>query len=326
MKSVRIFKALVLLVLVTMLSACTIDLPTIDFPAIDLPDEINIDLNSFSDAQGFFGSKIQVEESLEKIIVVDESVELEVIAGLGEITVRSGNDNEVKLIITINAGAETEEEAQKLLNKILKDLPIKVNGSSITLGNLEKYNLSKKNRVGISFDIVTPFETKLVSNAGLGDILIENIKGPVNLNTGLGSITAKDVESDVTINTGSGTVSASNIQGNLLVATGLGTININNAQQNLNIESGSGTININSAIAENANWVLETGMGTVKLTLPQYTNTRLKINTGMGTTNIDFTLNNVKKNNWDLEGDIGENPTSEIRIETGMGTVIVNSE
>jgi len=63
----------------------TIDLPTIDFPAIDLPDEINIDLNSFSDAQGFFGNKVQVEESLEKIIVVDESVELEVTAGLGEL-------------------------------------------------------------------------------------------------------------------------------------------------------------------------------------------------------------------------------------------------
>ncbi|MBN4056602.1 DUF4097 family beta strand repeat protein [bacterium AH-315-K05] len=326
MKSIRILKVLILLMLLTLLSACTIDLPTIDFPAIDLPDEINIDLNTFSDARGFFGNKIQVEESFEKIIVVDALVRLEVITGLGEVTVRGSSDNEVKINVTINVGAENEEEAKKLLNKILENPPIKVNGNTIILGNLEKYNLSKKNRVGISFDIVTPFETTLVSNAGLGDILIENIKGPVNLNTGLGSITAKDVESDVTINTGSGTVSASNIQGNLLVATGLGTININNAQQNLNIESGSGTININSAIAENVNWVLETGMGTVKLTLPQYTNARLKINTGMGTTNIDFTLNNVKKNNWDLEGDIGENPTSEIRIETGLGTVIVNSK
>ena len=63
----------------------TIDLPTIDFPAINLPDEMNIDLNSFSDAQGFFGNKVQVEESLEKIIVVDELVELEVTAALGEL-------------------------------------------------------------------------------------------------------------------------------------------------------------------------------------------------------------------------------------------------
>ncbi|MCD5414431.1 MAG: hypothetical protein LR001_05445 [Clostridiales bacterium] len=194
MKSIRIFKILVLLVLVTMLSACTIDLPTIDFPAINLPDEININLNNISDAQGFFGNKVQVEESFEKTISVDELVELEVITGLGEVTVRSSSDSEVNLNITINVGAENEEEAKKLLNKILEDPPIKVNGSTIILGNLEKYNLPEKHSVGISFDIVTPFETTLISNTGLGDILIENIKGPINLNTGLGSIVVDDVQ------------------------------------------------------------------------------------------------------------------------------------
>jgi len=270
---------------------------------------------------------VYVTEKAEQTIAIEEHLKIDISTGSGSITVKGEAENEVKVVFNIRVGAENEEEAKRVLNKIIENPPIEKNAKTLVLGDLSKYNLENSIQVSIDFVVTAPFDTSLEASSGSGSYFVANIKGPVNIDSGSGAVLVKEIKSEVIVDTGSGSVSLADISGNVLVDVGSGRVALKNIDQNLKINTGSGSVGIESHIADGTKWEIDTGSGRIKIELPEAIQTKLRIDTGSGRVNVGFPLNNVKASGgkWDTEGEIGENPTAAIEVDTGSGSVEISS-
>lgn len=287
-----------------------------------------------------FGAK--VEDSFQKTVEIEGPVKLEVETASGDITVSRGNEGQVYISAKFQVQAASEEEARKLAQKIKEDPPIKQVGNTIKVGDLRKYGFKSwfwGPSIVIDFDIKTPQNTAVELDSGSGDQKVSGIKGPVKAAAGSGDIEITDIEAGVEVDTGSGNIRASNIGGDIEADAGSGDVNLNNisgdvnvdvgsgdvilkdVRGNMEVDAGSGDITVDSKIGDGLGWEFDTGSGDVKLTLPKDSSFAIRAETSSGEIDIDFPVTVSGRVRKELVGQVGEKPTSQIKIETSSGDI-----
>jgi len=146
------------------------------------------------------------EGHFDRTLTVSGPVDLDVQTGSGDITVRPGNAGSVEIHAKIKADNWHFGSNSAQIEAIEKNPPIQQEGNTIRIGHVEDRDLLR--HVSISYEIITPKETKLHSTSGSGDEKIDGIAGPVETTSGSGGLHVHDIGSDVRANTGSGDVTS----------------------------------------------------------------------------------------------------------------------
>jgi DUF4097 and DUF4098 domain-containing protein YvlB len=283
---------------------------------------------------------IAAEGSFDKTLKVNGAVDLTVSTGSGSISVHNGDAATVRVSAKIRVSEGwhvSDSEAKEKVRKLEANPPIEQEGNTIRIGEIKDEELRRN--VSISYEIVTPAETRLRASSGSGSETIEGVRGPVDLSTGSGSIHVIHIGSELHATTGSGTINADGVQGTMHATTGSGGIHALGVAGGLTGQTGSGSIELEqtaagdvdvqtgsggitlrgvkgrlharagsgSILAEgvpSSEWRLHTGSGGVTLRLPADAGFELEANTGSGSvsTTHEITVVGVVGNRHELRG------------------------
>jgi hypothetical protein len=197
----------------------------------------------------------------DRTLTITGPVNLDVQTGSGNITVRGGEAGRVEIHAKIHArnGFLSNQDAQ--IKSIEQNPPIQQSGNSIVIGRVEDHELFQ--HISISYEIVTPKDTKLHSTSGSGDEKIEAIAGPVEATSGSGGLRVHDIGGEVRAHTGSGDVEVNNVQGGAHVTTGSGELHATGIAGPITATTGSGSVRVEQTAAGDVD--VSTGSGEVTL-------------------------------------------------------------
>lgn len=156
--------------------------------------------------------------------VADGPVDLEVVTGSGSIALRSGAPGTITIHGTVRenccslfGGAEAGA-----VKAIASNPPIEQTGNTVRIGHLGESQ--RYNNISISYELVVPQNTKLLSKTGSGHQEVSGIAGPAEVSSGSGSLRVADIAGQVRAHTGSGSITLSKLQGSVRAHTGSGSI------------------------------------------------------------------------------------------------------
>jgi len=208
----------------------------------------------------FIAKTFAQEEYKTESFKVSKGGTLKIETSGGDIQVKTGNDNEVKLVY------EDDDEY-----------------SGVTI-HQEGNNITIKSDDYIDFEITVPSEYSLSLNTAGGDIeVLNNIKGRVKINTSGGDIKLKDVNGELTAITAGGDIRCGNINGDAEFSSGGGDVVVGKVEGECKVSTGGGNV-----VVENVtkSLTVSTGGGNVEC---GNIGSNLKIVTGGG----NISANNI---------------------------------
>jgi DUF4097 and DUF4098 domain-containing protein YvlB len=293
------------------------------------------------------------EGHFDRTLAVTGPVDLDVQTGSGEITVRVGDSAKVEVHghIHANHGLFSGDVEQRI-HEIEANPPIERTGNTIRVGHIE--NRDWKNNISISYELVVPAQTKLHSESGSGDQVVEGISGPADASSGSGNVRLSNIGAETHARTGSGDIELNTIHGparatagsggihaigiaggltassgsgsvkleqtaagDVEIGTGSGDVEIKGAKGAVKVQTGSGSITAQGDPA--GDWRLHTGSGDVSVEFPQQASFNLLARTSSG--NIDTSREIAvqgKLSPRELQGKVGSGgPTVELSTSSG---------
>ena len=238
------------------------------------------------------------EGHFDRTLTVSGAVDLDVQTGSGDITMKTGDSSKVEIHAKIHANHWGSGDVQKYVQEIEANPPIEQNGNTIRVGHITNENW--KHNISISYELVVPAQTKLVSQSGSGSEAIDGIAGPLEANSGSGSLKVSNIGNEVHARTGSGDIDLSNVKGGVKVSAGSGSISAKGIAGGLDASSGSGSIALEQTAPGNVD--IQTGSGSVEV---KGANGAVKAQTGSGGISV------------------AGNPSGEWTLHSGSGDVAV---
>jgi hypothetical protein len=245
----------------------------------------------------------------ERTLQVSGPVDLDVLSGSGNITVRTGGSASVGISAKIHGnnswllGGDVEDR----IRRIEKNPPIEQHGNTIRIGRFEDRDLARN--ISIDYELTVPEQTRVNSQTGSGDQSITGIKLPLTAKTGSGNITVDNVGGDAQITSGSGDLKINGVaKGSLHASTGSGNIRAQGVAGEMNASAGSGDVEMHQAAAGDVK--VNTGSGNVRLF---GVNGGLKVSTGSG----DIEVEGQATHDWRLGAGSG-NVTLRLPIQASF--------
>jgi len=204
-------------------------------------------------AEGHFARTLQVSGP----------VDLEVQTGSGTIDIRTGDSSTVRITGTIRSSGGWFDSggADNRVHYLETNPPIEQHGNLIKIGHLEDHEL--EHNISISYEIVTPVETRLRSNSGSGEQSVDGLRGPVEASSGSGHLKLTNIGDMVRASTGSGRISLQGVKGNVHASTGSGEITATGVAGGLHASTGSGSVTLRQTAPGDVE--VSTGSGTLQL-------------------------------------------------------------
>jgi DUF4097 and DUF4098 domain-containing protein YvlB len=165
------------------------------------------------------------EATFDRTLRVTGPVDLEVVTGSGNITLRSGAAGSLTVHGTVKAGCCSlfgGENPAAAVKAIAANPPIEQNGNVVRVGHLGE--TQRHSNISISYELVVPAETRVLSKTGSGNQDVSGVGGPAEVTTGSGNLRLADITSEVRAHTGSGSISMTNLHGSVRAHTGSGRI------------------------------------------------------------------------------------------------------
>jgi DUF4097 and DUF4098 domain-containing protein YvlB len=204
------------------------------------------------------------EGSFDKTLKVNGAVDLTVSTGSGSISVHTGDASSVHVSarIRVNDGWRiSDSEARDKVRRIEANPPVEQEGNTIRIGEIRDEELRRN--VSISYEVITPVDTRLRASTGSGSETLEGVRGPVEASTGSGSIHVIRIGGELHATTGSGTITADGVQGPMRATTGSGGIRAIGIAGGLTGQTGSGSIELEQTAAGDVD--VQTGSGGIQL-------------------------------------------------------------
>ena len=163
-----------------------------------------------------FVSSAELRGSFDRTLQVSGPVDLSVKSGSGSITVRTGSDGTLQVIGKIYSAKARAEENVRYLED---NPPIEQNGNTVRVGEIDR---DRSRDISISYELVVPVATQLVSKTGSGSQTIGDIQGPVEVSSGSGSLKVGNISGRVEASAGSGSIEVRAASGGVRADTGSG--------------------------------------------------------------------------------------------------------
>jgi hypothetical protein len=291
---------------------------------------------------GFWANVAQASAtgSFERTLSLDEGILLDVSTGSGSITISNGSAGTAHIVGHIKVGKgffkRSSADVADLIERFEANPPVELENGRLSVGHIQ--DKAYQNNVSMSYEIVVPANTEVISDTGSGSQSVSGIAAPVNADTGSGSITLTDIGGPVTAKTGSGRIKAERVAGafeahtgsgsitmiqvapgDVEATTGSGSINLEGITGSLRAKAGSGRITIQGT--QTGDWRINTGSGSVNVDLPDDAAFRLDAESSSGSITIDHPVTvQGKISKRHLRGDV-RGGGDELYIDTGSGSI-----
>ena len=280
----------------------------------------------------------------EQKLAVDGAIVLDVKSGSGEVNISAGNTGEVRIRgrVTVSRRSflgifkRSSEDTRAMVREIEENPPIELVDGTVKVGRFSDRRYRKN--VSVSYDIVVPASSEIISHTGSGSQAVSNVAGPVEAGTGSGRISLSNIGGPVRANSGSGPIRAENIAGafvatagsgsiwltqvapgDVKVRTGSGRILLHGVEGGLDVHAGSGRVEVTGR--QRGAWRIDTGSGSVTATLPEDAAFEVDAHTGSGGIRIDHPVTvEGKISRRRIRGEV-RGGGDLIAIETGSGGI-----
>ncbi len=256
----------------------------------------------------------------EKRFAIKASPTLHLTTFDGTIQIQSWDKAEV--LVEIEKRGPTREAVEALQVKSSQD------GDEIQVEVLKphsSFGLGVRVSPSASLNVWVPRESDLNARSGDGSILVEHLKGRIDVHTGDGTIRVNDASGELTLNTGDGSVTAENVKGSVKIDTGDGAVSVSGSVSALRLHSGDGSIiyRAESGASMSDDWEITTGDGGVSVYLPKDFSADLDAHTGDGgiRNELDVSADGGGEiSHVTVRGRLGEGGRR-LRIRTGDGSI-----
>ena len=300
------------------------------------------------------------EGAFDRTLSVTGPIQLDVRTGSGSIEVTAGASGSVEVhgVVRARSGFFSGTDAAEKVRRIEENPPIEQEGNVIRVGGQATDDDSLYEGVSISYRIVVPAETALVSKSGSGSQTLGDLAGPVEAASGSGSLTIGSIRGDVRARAGSGSIHIDGVGGNLQVKTGSGSIDASavrgaiiasagsgrieleqTGEGDVSVESGSGGVRVRgvkgglsistssgSIRAEGemvSDWTLEASSGGVTVELPPDASFELDAHTSSGNIDSERPISVTGSiSRKALRGAVGSGGPR-LEIETSSGSIVI---
>ncbi|WP_372996156.1 DUF4097 family beta strand repeat-containing protein [Lutispora sp.] len=223
--------------------------------------------------------------------------ELKLTNSFGDIEIRKGNSNEIRLEANVTVQYNDENKARNYI----KDA-IRIEEGQITNIYIDKISSNRSRDYekamvdfivyipeGITVDIENSFGDIDVESAGkttvknshgdiklvdcskdvevensFGRIEMENIGGNIDASSSNGDIRIEDVAGSIDTETSFGNIRINNVKGNVVAESRNGNVKIAGVEGNVDVETSFGNVEIDEESAENGRVYAETSFGSIK--------------------------------------------------------------
>lgn len=170
----------------------------------------------------------------------------------GDVTVRSGSTDEVRLTRTVHGRSpKIVEESRNDGVHVSADCP------AFTFG-----------RCDVRYEIVVPADMRVEIDASSGAVQVDGVTGGTQVEASSGTITAKDLGGEVDLESSSGDVHVTGASGDLEVKASSGEVTADRLRSSrVTVESSSGDVDLGFAAAPDR-VDLEASSGDVTVTVP----------------------------------------------------------
>lgn len=232
----------------------------------------------------------ELRGSFEQTLQVSGPVDLSVKSGSGSITVKTGPDGTVQVIGKIYSSRRRAEESVRYLEQ---NPPIEQSGNTITVGDIDR---GYSRDISISYELVVPVETQLLSKTGSGSQTIGDVQGPVDVSSGSGSLKIGNIGGKVEASSGSGSIEIRAANGGVRAKTGSGSIRAYGVAGPFTSSSGSGGVELEQVGPGDVE--VETGSGSIEV---DGVRGALSAETGSGGIHAEGSM----EGEWDLHSSSG---------------------
>jgi DUF4097 and DUF4098 domain-containing protein YvlB len=212
---------------------------------------------------GLLQASAAVTGHFDRTLKVNGPVDLDVVSGSGNITVHTGSNDAVVVSARLHAsnswlfGGSVEDR----IHRIEQNPPIEQQGNIIHIGRTQERELFRN--ISIDYDLTVPAQTRLTSQTGSGDQVINGLQLPLNAKTGSGNITVDNLGAEARITSGSGDLKIGSVKGTLNATAGSGNIHADGVAGEITANTGSGDVEMRQVAAGNVK--VGTGSGNIKL-------------------------------------------------------------
>ena len=250
---------------------------------------------------------------------VSGPVDLDVATGAGHITVKSGGASAVEIRGSVKLSSDWATGHESEVAAVLANPPIEQSGNTIRVGPIK--DETQRRHISISYDILTPAETKLRAKSGAGAISVDGVHGPVDATTGAGSVHIAQVDRDVVLSSGAGRVEVESVKGRVDARTGSGSISGKSIGGAIKANTGSGSVQLEQTSLGPVE--AHTGSGSVSVHLPAQAAFNLTARSGWGKITVDHPLETpLTKDQRNVNSKVrGGGPL--VDLSTGSGSVRV---
>ena len=257
------------------------------------------------------------EATFDRTLNVSGPVDLEVVTGSGSITVRSGAPGTIRVHGTVSTGfcfgfcgGGDPEAAMKA---IVANPPIEQSGNTVRIGHLGE--TQRHNNISISYELVVPAETKLLSKTGSGHQEISGVAGPAEVSSGSGSLRLTDIAGQVRAHTGSGGITVSNLRGSVRAHTGSGSIRGEGVGSETSVQGKNVPLASGSRIHSGISYTDSSTVGS--------SGAEIDLQTGSGSIRVDDVHGAVRAHTGSGSIELQGQPTGDWSMSTGSGGIIV---
>jgi DUF4097 and DUF4098 domain-containing protein YvlB len=246
------------------------------------------------------------EATFDRSLKVSGPVDLEVVTGSGSITVRNGAAGAISVHGIVRSGfclGLCGGDPEAAMKAIVANPPIEQSGNTVRIGHLGQ--TMRQENISISYELVVPTETKLLSKTGSGRQEISGIAGPAEISSGSGGLRIDDIAGQVRAHTGSGSITINRLHSSVRAHTGSGAIRgegIGSSSRSRAGTPGSGNSYTDTSALSGADIDFQTGSGGIHV---NDVHGAVRAHTGSGSI--------------ELEGQ----PTGDWNMSTGSGGIIV---
>ncbi len=177
-------------------------------------------------------------EQLERVFSVGDAPRLRIQNFAGNVTIRSGAGNAVRVVATKRARSASD----------LAAIQVDMSGDE----RLVEVNTSHASRVSstnlsVRLEVTVPADTEVVLRTGAGTVDINGVSGELTVEAGAGTVSVRGAAGPVDLQTGAGTVEyQGRPAGDCHFHTGVGTITLtvpDDANLTVDLSTGLGTVN-----------------------------------------------------------------------------------
>jgi len=242
------------------------------------------------------------EGSFHRDLQVNGTVDLQLQAGAGRITVHTGEVQKVSIDAHIRARGGWGMSGEAKVRELEKNPPIDQRGNLIVIGHNQDHNL--RHNVRIDYDLIVPPQTRLTTVTGAGNQRIQGIQLGVDARSGAGNITVEQCTSDVRLETGAGSIDVRDMQGALDLASGAGTVNVRGTPKH--------------------DWRVRVGAGSIHLKVPRASSFDLDAQSGFGSVSVASGLKvDGEVSSRRVQGKVG-NGGPAVDLNSGAGSISID--